>query len=309
MHEVVTLGEAMVVLYPTEPRSLTQATMLNVGVGGAESNLAIMMSRLGHRVRFISRVGADPFGQRIRHTLEEEAVDTSGLLTDAAAPTGIFFREWLPDGKRRVLYYRAGSAASRLAPDDLRPDMFTNTRLLHITGITPALSPSCAATVAHAIELAHAAGVHVSFDPNYRPALWNPAAAQQALLPLMAQADLLLMGHEDSQALLGVDEVEQALQAAHALGAKIVVLKQAERGACAWDGTTYTHAPPASVAQVIDPVGAGDAFNAGFLSAWLRGKTLPEALNLGARLGAATVEILGDYLPQALTSKIRLERG
>jgi 2-dehydro-3-deoxygluconokinase len=309
MSEVVTLGEAMVVLYPTEPLSLAQATTLTLGVGGAESNLAIMMSHLGHRVRFISRVGADPFGQRIRHTLEEEAVDTSGLLTDATAPTGIFFREWLPDGKRRVLYYRAGSAASHLAPDDLRPALFAGTRLLHITGITPALSATCSAAVVYSIELAHAAGALVSFDPNYRPTLWNPAAAQKALLPLMAQADLLLMGHEDSQALLGVDDDEQALHAAHALGAKIVILKQAERGACAWDGAAHTHAPPAPVAQVIDPVGAGDAFNAGFLSAWLRGQPLSEALNLGARLGAATVEILGDYLPQAITSKIGLERG
>jgi 2-dehydro-3-deoxygluconokinase len=300
MYEVVTLGEAMAILYPNEPITLGQATTLTLGVGGAESNLAIMLSRLGHRVHFISRVGADPFGERIRMTLADEGVDIDDLLTDTMAPTGIFFREWLPDGMRRVFYYRSGSAASHLTPADLHAGIFTGTRLLHVTGITPALSAGCAATVTRAIELAHAAGAFVSFDPNYRPTLWNAATAQQALLPLMAAVDLLLMSHEDSRALLGIDDAEQALRAGSALGARIVVLKQAERGACARDETRFVSAPPASVAQVIDPVGAGDAFNAGFLSAWLRGKTLDEALHLGARLGGATVATLGDYLPHGL---------
>ncbi len=300
MYEVVTLGEAMVVLYPNEPITLGQATTLTLGIGGAESNLAIMLSRLGHRVHFISRVGADPFGERIRMTLANEAVDIGGLLTDTAAPTGVFFREWLSDGMRRVFYYRSGSAASHLSPADLHVDMFTGTRLLHVTGITPALSASCAATVAHAIELAHSAGALVSFDPNYRPTLWDTANARKVLLPIMATVDLLLMSHEDSRALLGIDDVEQALRAGSALGARMVVLKQAERGASAWDGVRSVSAPAASVANAIDPVGAGDAFNAGFLSAWLRGTPLAEALQLGARLGGATVATLGDYLPQGL---------
>jgi 2-dehydro-3-deoxygluconokinase len=299
-YEVVTLGEPLAVIAPTEPGPLAQATTLTLGVGGAEANLAILLSRLGHRVQFISRVGADAFGQRIRQTLKREGVNTDGLLTDEAAPTGVYFREWLPDGARRVWYYRSGSAASHLAPDDLRSDLCTGIRLLHVSGITPALSSGCAATLARAIELAHAAGALVSFDPNYRPALWDTATAQQALLPLMASVDLLLMSHEDSRALLGVDDVEAVLRTSSALGAKIVVLKQAERGACAWDGVEQIAAPPAPAAQAIDPVGAGDAFNAGFLSAWLRGKPLAEALHLGARLGAATVATTGDYLPQGL---------
>lgn len=298
MHEVITLGEAMAVLYPNEPITLAQAATLTLGIGGAESNLAIMLSRLGHDVHFISRVGADPFGARIRRTLVDEGVDVGGLLTDEIAPTGVFFREWLPDGARRVFYYRSGSAASHLAPDDLHSEAFTGTRLLHVTGITPALSATCAAAVERAVELAHAAGALVSFDPNYRPALWDITTAQKALLPVMATADLLLMGHEDSRALLGVDGEEQALRAASALGARMVVLKQAERGACAWDGATRISIPPASVVKAIDPMGAGDAFNAGFLSAWLRDKTLPEALHLGARLGAATAAVTGDYLPR-----------
>ena len=294
-YDVLTLGEVMVLLYPNEPISLTQASSVTLGIAGAESNFAILLSRLGQHVGFISRVGNDPFGQRIRETLESEAVDTVNLLTDDTARTGIFFREWLPDGQRRVLYYRAGSAASRLTPTDLPAEMFVGTRLVHLTGITPALSANCAATVARAIELAHAAGALVSFDPNYRSALWDAAVARTALLPLMAQADILLMGHEDSRVILDIDDEEAALRRGRELGARIVVLKQAERGATALAGTTRVSVPAEKVVAAIDPVGAGDAFNAGFLSSWLRGQSLEQALKLGARIGAATVSVSGDY--------------
>jgi 2-dehydro-3-deoxygluconokinase len=294
----VTLGETMAVLYPREAIPLDQAQTLQLGIGGAESNLAIALSQLGHSVRFISRVGDDPFGQRIRATLEAEGVDVTGLLTDERAPTGIFFRAWLPDGKRRVFYYRSGSAASHLTPADLTPAAFAGIRLLHLTGITPALSASCAATVERAIELAHAAGAWVSFDPNYRPALWDVATARQALLPLIARADILLLGHEDSQAILGMDERERILAYGRASGARIVVLKEAERGASAQSGQIYVSVPAEPVAAAVDPVGAGDAFNAGFLSAWLRGESLEAGLRLGTQLGARVVATPGDYLPR-----------
>ncbi len=298
MHEVVTLGETMALISPDEALTLDQATTLTLGIAGAESNLAILLRRFGHSIRFISRVGNDPFGQRIRATLAQEAIDITDIRIDDTAPTGVFFREWLPDGQRRVFYYRTGSAASRLTPDDLHPDVFSGTRLLHVTGITPALSPTCAATVERAIELAHAAGAFVSFDPNYRPTLWNPAKARDTLLPLIKKADILLIGHEDSQAIFGTDDEEKVIHAAIECGCKIVVLKQAERGACAWDGNTQVSVPAEHIEAAIDPVGAGDAFGAGFLAGWLSGGTLAEALSLGVRAGAATVMTVGDYISQ-----------
>ncbi len=298
-HEVITLGETMAVIYPRVSQPLAEAETLTLDIGGAESNLAIALSHLGHHVSFVSRVGNDPFGQRIRAVLDAEEVDTGGLLIDQTAPTGVFFREWLPDGKRRVFYYRASSAASHLSPADLSPDMFAGTRLLHLTGITPALSASCAATVERAIELAHAANVLVSFDPNYRAALWDQASARKVLLPLMAQIDILLMGHEDCSAILGTHDAESALRYGKTLGVQIMVLKEAERGATGQIGETRVSVPAESVAAAIDPVGAGDAFDAGFLSGWLRGNTLAESLRLGAQMGAASVATLGDYIPRA----------
>ncbi len=167
-------------------RSMIRALLLDIG--GAEANLSIALSRMGRSARFISHVGDDPFGQRMRSTLANEGVDVDYLTTDTSAPTGVFFREWLPDGARRVYYYRANSAASRIGPDDLRAEMFAGARVVHLTGITPVLSASCAAACARAIELAHEAGALVSFDPNYRARLWKPEAARKALLPLMRQS-------------------------------------------------------------------------------------------------------------------------
>jgi 2-dehydro-3-deoxygluconokinase len=295
MVEVVTLGECLAVLYPPEPIEVEAAGSLTIDIGGAEGNLAIALSRLGHRARVLGRVGDDPFGRRIRTTLDDEGVDATFLLTDAEAPTGLYIRAWLPDGVRRVYYYRTGSAGSRLAPQDLTEEAFTGARIVHLTGITPALTPSCAAAIARAIELAHQAGALVSFDPNYRRRLWDETTAQEALLPLMRQADILLMGDEDARALLSEGDDQALLMRGAALGPQVVVLKCAERGALALADAHIVSVPAEPIAHVIDPVGAGDGFDAGFLAGWLQGASLGEMLRLGARVGAAAVAALGDY--------------
>ena len=295
MMDIVTLGECMALLYPSEPIPLESARQLSLDIAGAESNISIALSRLGHRVRFISRVGDDPFGRRIRAILQQEGVDTTYLAMDSETPTGVFFREWLPDGMRRVYYYRAGSAASRLAPDDLPEEAFASARVVHLTGITPALSESCAAAVVRAIDLARAVGAVVSFDPNYRSRLWAAAGAQAVLLPFMRQADILLMGDEDALALFGEGDEETYLRHGAELGASVVVLKRGERGAMALANGKVITVPAYPVEEVADPVGAGDGFDAGFLSGWLKNYDLEAALRLGARMGASAVTTLSDY--------------
>lgn len=295
MPDVVTLGECMAVLYPSDPVSLDEAHSLLLDIGGAEANLAIAMCRLGHSARFISRVGDDPFGRRVRAVLSREGVDTSSLLTDPHAPTGVFFREWLADGARRVYYYRHNSAARRITPDDLTPEQFNDAQIVHLTGITPALSTSCADACMRAIDLARTTGALISFDPNFRPRLWSASQARETLIPMMRAADILLIGHEDAHALLEVSRDDDALAAAAALGARIVILKRAEHGAVALISGQRFVVPAVPVARVIDPVGAGDGFDAGFLAGWLRGWSIPDSLALGARIGAAAVEHLGDY--------------
>ena len=295
MPEVMTFGECMGVLYPPEPVTIDDSALLKWDIGGAEANCAIALARLGVSVRFHSRVGNDPFGREITAVLAGEGVDTSAVQIDATRPTGVFFREWLADGARRVFYYRSGSAAANMGPEDLRAEQFVGIKALHLTGITPALSERAAATCTRAIELAKAAGVMVTFDPNFRPRLWSAEAARIAMTPLAAASDIILMGHEDAAALFGEGDDEHYLTSAQQLGIKTIVLKRAERGALAIHDGERFEAAVVKAERVVDPVGAGDGFDGGFIAARLRGKSIPEALHIGAIVGAGSVAHLGDY--------------
>ncbi len=292
--DVVTLGETMVLLWPTGAARLEDAATYERSLGGAESNLAIALARLGLRPRWISRLGDDPFGRYTRATLEREGVVVDAPV-DVGAPTAVFFKERIAQGPRRVYYYRRGSAASRMDPADLTPAQFTGARLLHLTGITPALSAGCAATVDRAIMLARAAGARVCVDPNVRPQLWpEPAAGVAALHALMTRADLVLLGDEDAAYLFPGLSDTAVLDAVRALGPRAVVLKLGARGARAVVEGEETSIAPYPVA-VVDSVGAGDGFNAGFIAGLLRGDPLPRCLALGARIGAAAVATTGDW--------------
>ena len=295
MPDVMTFGECMAVLYPPDPVQIDDAPLLKWDIGGAEANCAIALARLGISVRWHSRVGNDPFGRKMISILAGEGVDTSAVAIDATKPTGVFFREWLPDGMRRVFYYRAGSAAANMGPEDLKPEHFVDVKAVHMTGITPALSERAAATCMWAIELAKAAGCMITFDPNFRPRLWSAEQARVAMIPMAQASDIILMGHEDAAAMFGEGDDEHYLQSAVALGIKTVVLKRAERGALAIHDGERFEATVVKAERVIDPVGAGDGFDAGFIAGRLRGKSIPEALHLGAIVGAGSVAHLGDY--------------
>jgi 2-dehydro-3-deoxygluconokinase len=295
MPDVMTFGECMAVLYPPDPVQIDDAPLLKWDIGGAEANCAIALARLGISVRWHSRVGNDPFGRKMISILAGEGVDTSAVAIDATKPTGVFFREWLPDGMRRVFYYRAGSAAANMGPEDLKPEHFVGVKAVHMTGITPALSERAAATCTRAIELAKAAGCMITFDPNFRPRLWSAEQARVAMIPMAQASDIILMGHEDAAAMFGEGDDEHYLQSAVALGIKTVVLKRAERGALAIHDGERFEATVVKAERVIDPVGAGDGFDAGFIAGRLRGKSIPESLHLGAIVGAGSVAHLGDY--------------
>ncbi len=295
MAEVYTFGECMVVMYPPDPVTIDDAPLLKWDIGGAEANCAIALTRLGVSVQYQTRIGNDPFGRKMVEILAGEGVDTSQISIDATRPTGVFFREWLPDGLRRVFYYRAGSAASNMGPEDITPERLQGVKVMHLTGITPALSERAAAACTHAVALAKQAGVMITFDPNFRPRLWSAEAARATLTPLAAASDILLMGHEDAAALFGEGDDEHYLASAVALGIKTVVLKRAERGALAIHNGERFEAEVVKAERVIDPVGAGDGFDAGFIAARLRGKSIPEALHIGAVVGAGSVAHLGDY--------------
>ena len=292
--DVVTLGETMVLFWPDAGAPLERADLFHRTIGGAESNLSIALARLGHRVLWVSRVGDDPFGRYLRATLQHEGVRVDAP-SDPRAPTGVFFKERVASGPRRVLYYRRGSAASLLRPEQLEALDFTGVRVLHLTGITPALSASCAAAVRAAIRSARAAGAMVSFDPNVRLQLWeSEQGCRRELLALIALADLVLLGDEDAAILFpGLDEAA-VLAAVRALGPGTAVLKLGARGAIA-SGSGRVEAVPAYPVVPVDTVGAGDGFDAGFIAGLLRGRDLRRCVQLGAWIGAAAVTSPGDW--------------
>src|SRR5207245_2245121 len=165
--DLVTLGESMVLLLAEQSGPMREAMTFRRYIAGAESNVASGLSRLGHHSGWFSRVGADEFGRAIVFRIRGEGVDTSHVITDPRAPTGIVIRERRDVGPIEQVYYRRGSAASQLSPDDLDESYLTHARFLHLTGITPALSDSCRQTVFAAAEIARGAGVTVVLDPNY----------------------------------------------------------------------------------------------------------------------------------------------
>jgi 2-dehydro-3-deoxygluconokinase len=293
--DVVTLGESMVLLLAEQTGPMREATTFRRYIAGAESNLAIALSRLGHAAGWFSRVGDDEFGRAVVFRIRGEGVDTSHVMSDPGAPTGLVIRERREAGPIEQVYYRRGSAASRLSPADLDAAYLSGASFLHLTGITPALSPSCRETVFAAAEMARAAGVKVVLDPNYRSKLWDPPEAREVLRTLASHCDILLPGMDEAQMMTGLSDPEMAARELQSLGPPLVVIKLGAQGALALDVAGHlTRAPAVQLERIVDPVGAGDAFAAGFLSGLLRGFGLAEALGLANRCGALAMMSPGD---------------
>ncbi|GAA5162796.1 sugar kinase [Amycolatopsis dongchuanensis] len=276
---VVTVGETMVAL--RGEGLLRLGTSFRTSIAGAESNVAIGLSRLGHRTRWVSRVGEDEAGELVLRTLRAEGVEVS-TVERGPGPTGlILFEQRLPD-VTRVLYYRDGSAASTLTAADVLPAL-TGATLVHLTGITPALGEGPRAAAEAVLD----SEVPVSFDVNYRSRLWSAEAAAEVLTPLARRAHVVI-GSADELALVGGTE---ALLAA---GVREVVTKQGADGASAStvDGTWQA---PGQRVPVVDSVGAGDAFTSGYLSGLLDGLSVPERLARGNACGAFAVATSGDW--------------
>ncbi|BDG47553.1 sugar kinase [Parageobacillus sp. KH3-4] len=292
--DVVTIGESMVVFTPTSNGLMRYATHFTKKIGGAESNVAVGLARLGHRAGWISRVGNDEFGKAILAFLKGEGVDISRVKMDEKAPTGIYFKEMRRQNDIRAYYYRKGSAASLLSPADLDEEYIASAKYLHITGITPALSDSCREAILAAIKIARDNGVKIVFDPNLRLKLWKEEAARGTLLYIASQADIVLPGMAEATFLFGNHPTEKLGQLFLELGASLAVLKLGEKGAHYFTSKEDKWVPGFPVEQVIDPVGAGDGFAAGFISGLLDGLSIYHAVERANAVGALVTMVCGD---------------
>ena len=286
-YDLITLGETMLALSPPAGQSLQTAPMLVVDHAGAESNTSVGLARLGRRVAWVSRLGDDPAGDRILQALQSEGVETSWVKRDPQRPTGLLFKD--PAGGR-VRYYRDGSAASRLAPEDLTGVPMASALAVLVTGVTALLGPQ-SASAALAL-LAEAQGLR-AVDPNLRVGLWGSPRRVELVLPLIGSCDLVLGGEDELSELLGSASPEALARGCASRGPREVVVRSREQlGVLDRDGHWMERADPRSAA--VDPVGAGDAFNAGYLAMRLQGAPIPVALAAGVRCGAAVAQQLGD---------------
>ncbi|MEV6812424.1 sugar kinase [Micromonospora sp. NPDC051296] len=294
--EVATIGESLVVLSPGRSVSLSEAELLDVAVGGAESNVAVALAGLGHRARWVSRVGDDPFGRMVLGRIGAAGVAVDLVQVDPRARTGVYAKDPGPDGTR-VHYYRAGSAASRMDPSMVDDPRLAGARVLHLSGITPALSRTCHALVEHALVDRPVPGALVSFDVNHRPALWPTRRAAPVLRRLADRADVVLVGQDEAYALWGTSDAAAVRRLLP--GPQWVVVKDGAVAATAVPRGGPAAVVPALRVPVVEPVGAGDAFAAGFLSGLLRGLDPVAGLRLGHLLAARTLAVAADTAPPA----------
>ncbi|MEO8518202.1 MAG: sugar kinase [Dermatophilaceae bacterium] len=289
--DVVTMGETMVSLRTGTPLRLGGS--LSMTMAGAESNVAIGLARLGHTVRWGGRVGADEVGTYILRTLRAESVVVDTVVVDASRPTGLMLAERRVADVSRVSYYRTGSAGSALSVSDAAAALVDPPRIVHLTGITPALSDSAADAVTEAVRLALGAGSLVSIDVNYRSKLWTPEQARKVLSGLVRGAHIVIAS-EDELALVAPGDEQAAARELAESGVDQLVVKRGARGATVWHEGVAHHAPAVAV-PVLDTIGAGDAFAAGYLSGLLDGLAPAEALRRGTLTGAFAVAAVGDW--------------
>ncbi|WP_410767885.1 sugar kinase [Fontibacillus sp. BL9] len=302
--KVVTFGESMALLLAQGGKGLEYTGSLEPSFGGAESNVAIGLARLGHTSGWCGRLGNDPFGHRIYKAIRGEGVDTSRAQLTDQAPTGLMIRENVA-GKSSVYYYRKLSAASYMTPDDLDEEYIAGARILHVTGITPALSVSCMETVAAAMDMAKRHGVKVSFDPNLRLKLWSVEEARKVLLPLAMKADYFLPGLDELKLLYDTDSMDVIISKLSELPGESII-KGGEDKTYLLEKGSISSVPYFKAEHVIDTVGAGDGFCAGFLAGLLRGQSLAEAVRLGNLIGSQVIQAAGDW--EGLPTAAEIER-
>ncbi len=288
--DIVALGEPLF-----ELSQLPGTTCYEPGFGGDTSNAAVAAARQGARVGYVTRVGSDTFGEKFRGMWRAEGIDSSGVVSDPTAYTGVYFITH-EGGEHAFSYVRAGSAASRMCTEDVSLEIIRRAKYLHVSGISQAISPGACDAVFHAIDAARQAGVKVSYDPNLRLTLWPLARASAVTLASAAVADYFLPSIEDARALSGYDTPESIVRWAHDMGVPVIALKLGAKGVLVSDAHERELVPGFKVASV-DPTGAGDCFDGAILARLAAGDTLWDAARYANAAAALTTTGYGAIAP------------
>lgn len=294
--DVITFGEAMMMLVADRPGPLEQAEAFHKRTAGAETNVAIGLARLGLKVGWASRLGTDSMGRYLLAAMTQEGIDCSHVSCDPAQKTGFQFKGCVTDGSDPAIeYHRKNSAASHMGVADIDEAWLLGARHLHATGVFAAISATTLPAARKTMALMQAAGKSVSFDPNLRPTLWaSTERMREAINDLATRADWVLPGLEEGRLLTGENSPEGIASFYRQRGAKLVAVKLGPDGAYFEDAQGAGYVPGFVVEKVVDTVGAGDGFAVGVISALLDGLSVPAAVKRGAWIGARAVQVLGD---------------
>jgi len=298
--DILALGEPMVEFNQTGEGG---GRMYLQGFGGDTSNAAIAAARQGAKVGYLSAVGADVYGRMLRELWHREGVDHEGVRTDPEAFTAAYFVTHDAQG-HHFSFFRKGSAASRMKPQDLPRERIASARVLHLSGISAAISDSACDTCFAAVDIARAAGVQVSFDTNLRLKLWPIARARAVMRELIRLSDICLPSMEDVQAISGLQEPEALLDFCLELGAKVVALKMGAQGALVTDGKQRWQLPPHRCTPV-DATGAGDTFGGALLARLVAGDALRDAARYAVVAAALSTEGYGAVEPIPRAEQVR----
>lgn len=289
------VGEPMGLFIAQQQGPLEDVEGYSMALAGAEFNVAVGLRRLGHPVGYLTKLGTDPFGKRVIRMMGDNGISTDLISFSRERTTGFMLKSRVDQGNPEIYYYRKHSAASTLCPQDVLDLDFSQYAVLHITGITPALSDATRAATEALWQKAREQGMLFSFDPNLRPQLWPDRDAMVAYINAMAaRSDLFLPGVEEAAVLLGTDDPEQIAQRYRRSGTHTVIVKLGERGAYYATPRESGYVDSFPVARVVDTVGAGDGFAAGVLSALQEGLPIREAVRRGNAVGAIQVMSRGD---------------
>lgn len=292
--DIITIGDGMITFDPASKGPLRFVNEFKRKIGGAELNVVIGCARLGLQAGWISRLGQDEFGRHIYNTVRGEGIDVSEVHLMKDYPTSLNFKEVQESGDGKTFYYRHKSPTETLTVENLPYEYLKKAKILHVSGVFPAITPKNRAIILAAIQFAKNHGVKVCFDPNIRLKLWTEQEARETILTFLPYVDYLLSGREELQLIFNTSDDERIRQALQSYAFTEVIVKEGEKGASYLQNGQWVVVEGFSVKKVVDTVGAGDGFSAGFLYGISNDKSIEETMRIANAVGAMVVQVQGD---------------
>lgn len=295
MSKVILFGEPMAMFTAEEEGPLEKVELFRRSLAGAEVNVCTGLTRLGHKVEYVTKLGEDPLGKYVKNFLNREGIGTEFITFDSIYKTGTMLKSKVSSGDPVTAYYRKGSAFSHMTAEDIDKINFDGVSLVHVTGIPPALSLSCREATYRLMERAKENNCYITFDPNLRPALWESEEVMiKVINELASKCDLILPGISEGLILTGSSESEKIADFYQKLGVKDVIIKEGSKGAYVRNGSESFRQKGFKVKKVVDTVGAGDGFAVGIISGKLENLDIKESVVRANAIGAIQVTFVSD---------------